>query len=221
MKCDDIVSIVNRFQKDNDRDLRYASFDYCYNYFRYNSKDIIEKDIEKSCAIVGFYLASWGMLRASSFLLKKSYRYYIPLIKYIAGIDKKVWKISPSEYLNINIQDYIIKMYNEISKIIIEDHNQDKTLVTKIMLGVFGILPAYDENFCKTFKLLEPDVSKFAKFNRKSLIVIGNFYRDNKDNIEKFSNNIWTYDFYTGRKKYRYSCAKIIDMYGFEKGRRI
>ncbi|AFI06203.1 hypothetical protein [Helicobacter cetorum] len=34
---------------------RYASFDFCYNYFK---SQIYKKDKEKACAMLGYYLAS-------------------------------------------------------------------------------------------------------------------------------------------------------------------
>lgn len=52
---------------------RYSSFDYCYNYFYsfYKVNKISElaneKNLQNSCLQLGFYLASWGMFRPSSF----------------------------------------------------------------------------------------------------------------------------------------------------------
>lgn len=79
----DISNKVKEFQEKNKNEDRNASFDYCYNYFRNSSADEIEQNIEKSCLHLMSYLASWGMLRGSSFLLKKSIKYYETLIKYI------------------------------------------------------------------------------------------------------------------------------------------
>jgi len=51
---------------------RYASFDYCFNYFQtFREEDKIEEladlsHIQLSSLQLGFYLASWGMLRGSS-----------------------------------------------------------------------------------------------------------------------------------------------------------
>ena len=62
-------------------DARYASFDYCFNYFQAfreagNVGAIAEpENRELSCLHLGFYLASWGMLRGSAELLQKSARH--------------------------------------------------------------------------------------------------------------------------------------------------
>ena len=76
---------------------RYASFDFCFNYFQeFKEKNKIEelaidKNLQESCLQLGFYLASWGMLRGSSFLLEKSVRHYSELIKELVKFDKKIW----------------------------------------------------------------------------------------------------------------------------------
>ncbi len=87
----DIEPIVKKFLSKLNPDDRYVSFDYCYNYFK-TTKDLT-KDVEKSCLVIGFYLASWGMFRGSSFLLQKSVKHFQPAIQYIATLEKSVWNI--------------------------------------------------------------------------------------------------------------------------------
>jgi hypothetical protein len=85
---EDIHEVVEGLKSDSKGDIngRYSSFDYCYNYFQRTEN--LEDDIEKSCLVLGFYLASWGMLRASSFMLQKSVKYLQPTIQYISSLDK-------------------------------------------------------------------------------------------------------------------------------------
>lgn len=51
---------------------RYTSFDYCFNYFQSHREqgklpDLLRGEaLQLSCLHLGFYLASWGMLRGSS-----------------------------------------------------------------------------------------------------------------------------------------------------------
>lgn len=211
-----ITEAVENFRTISFDDHRYSSFDYCYNYFRGNSQ-VILNDIEKSCAILGFYLASWGMMRGSSFLLQKSYKYFDGLIRYIAYSDNSYWEIQPSEY--VEKYDIIKKIYDDIANEIIEDNNRGIVLITKIMLGVYGIVPAFDEYFCKCFKNVEPEVSRFTTFNRDSLRVIQNFYLENQIEIDSLSNDISTKDFLDPTlDRFNYPKAKIIDMYGFVVG---
>jgi len=144
----DIEAIVNKFKSKSNSDDRYTSFDYCYNYFRITNN--LTQDIEKSCLVLGFYLASWGMFRGSSFLLKKSVKHFEPTIRFISTLDKSVWKIDVDNYDVNNIQ-IIIKIYQKIKKQLILNGNRDLTLITKILLGVFGFIPAIDRLSAQTY----------------------------------------------------------------------
>ena len=74
LQRDDIPETVKIFELNNDSYGRYASFDYCYNYFHPSNSNDFTEDIEKSCLAIGFYLASWGMFRGSSFLLDQFFK---------------------------------------------------------------------------------------------------------------------------------------------------
>jgi len=212
----DIETEVKKFKaKSNPKD-RYTSFDYCYNYFL--TTDNLTKDIEKSCLTLGFYLASWGMFRGSSFLLQKSVKYFEPTVRYISTLDSTVWKIDVDNYTNQNIQT-IIAIYKEIKDRLIINGNADLTLITKILLGVFGFVPAFDNYFCNTFRVIADGECGFRKVNTKSLTYIKRFYEANKLTIDNLSKQTFTTDFKTEQKtKINYPKAKIIDMYGFTVG---
>jgi len=217
-KQDDFESVIAMFQDINSPLNRYASFDYCYKYFQESSKDDLLADIEKSCLVIGFYLASWGMLRGSSFLLNKSLKYYEPLVLYIANLDKKIWEIDVDSYTDENIK-IICDIYHDIQILIIDDNNAHLTLVTKIMLGVFGFVPAFDRYFTDAFRAIFKGKSAFRSLNAKSLKCIHEFYIDNKSEIDKTSQNTFVIDFKSGiTTSINYKKAKIIDMYGVMKG---
>lgn len=191
---------------------RYASFDYCFNYFQgfKNKKDIANKEnIQNSCLHLAFYLASWGMLRGSSFLLQKSIKFYEPLIKYISGKDEHFWKIDVDGYDKENNIEKLIDCYKDINEKL--DNKASDILITKIMLGVFGNVPAFDTYFKQG--------SNLGTFNGESLEQIFNFYKNNKDIISNESNRIKTFNFFEKEdwKKY-YTKAKIIDMIFFIEG---
>jgi len=212
----DIETIVNKFKSQSNPDDRYTSFDYCYNYFR--TTNDITQDIEKSCLVLGFYLASWGMFRGSSFLLQKSVKHFEPTIRYISTLDKSVWEIDADNYDENNILT-IIKIYNSIKTRLINKDNSDLTLITKILLGVFGFIPAFDNYFCNSFRAISGGQCGFRKVNVKSLSFIKSFYESNKTTIDRLSAETFTTDFMTGQKTtINYPKAKIIDMYGFTAG---
>lgn len=216
MTWTDIEPIVKKFKKQLNPDDRYTSFDYCYNYFRTTNDPT--KDIEKSCLTLGFYLASWGMFRGSSFLLQKSVKHFQPTIQYIATLDKSVWDIDVDNYDETNVKT-IIKIYKYIKDHLILNGNSDLTLITKILLGVFGLIPAFDNYFCNTFRVISDGQCGFRKVNVKSLTFIKTFYEANKMTIDKLSAETFTTDFMTGHKTTtNYPKAKIIDMYAFTVG---
>jgi hypothetical protein len=213
MERTDIETVVNRFKSKSGPYDRYTSFDYCYNYFR-QTKDL-NQDIEKSCLTLGFYLASWGMLRASSFLLQHSVRQFYDTIVYINSLPKSVWLIDVDMYSDENINT-IKDIYDKVKEYLIQKDNADLTLITKVLLGVFGFIPAFDSYFGNSFRLISQSRCGFRRVNKKSMSLIREFYHSNQDVIDKLSSQTFTTDFLTGEKtQLNYPKAKIIDMYGF------
>ena len=212
MKQKDIEHYVRAYHNSLRPDNRYASYDYCYNYFY--SKPDLTTDLEKSCAMLGFFLASWGMFRGKS-LLQKSIKHYQSTILYLASVREEVLQIDVDEY---DSTDAILRsIYEDIKDLMLASGKRDLTVITKILLGVFGVVPAFDSLFCKTFKLMFPYCS-FSKVNYDSLMCIREFYNNNKTEIDMLTEELCTIDFMTGKKTdIHYTKAKIIDMYGWQK----
>ncbi len=212
----DIVTTVEKFIHKSSPEDRFSSFDYCYNYFRLTEPCDIANDSEKSCLTLGFYLASWGMFRGSSFLLGKSAKYFQPTIEYIASLDRSVWTIDVNNYTDENIHK-IIAIYSGIKGTLIQNKQSDLTLITKVLLGVFGFIPAFDQYFCDTFRaIFRKENAGFRRINEKSLTLIKVFYAQHQLAIDELANSTFTTDFKSGLKTdINYPKAKIIDMYGF------
>ena len=195
---------------------RYASFDLCFYYFQTNKKRIAEKEnLEKSCLHLWSYLSSWGMLRGSSRLLEKSPASLKPLIVHIKK--SNVWDIDVDKYTDENINK-LIEEYKEIEQILKEEILEKLptcTLVTKIMLGVYGNVPAFDINFTATLKKEYEGKCSPTVFNTKSLKCIKDLYDKHKD---EFNQEIKVLDFENEETELRYTKAKLVDMYGFQKG---
>lgn len=206
----DIEANLNIYLGERDPAARYASFDYCFNHFqahRDRPADLMSPDrFEKSCLQLGFYLASWGMLRASSDLLQRSVRHYRPVIEAIASVAPEVWTTDAHNYGGDTIrllQETAIQLRSALGG------HASNTLVTKIMLGVFGCVPAFDSFFRKGFRV--------STFGWRSLAQIGEFYADNAELIDKY--RVPTIGFDTGtHTKLRYTRAKVIDMIFFIEG---
>lgn len=197
-------------------DERYASFDYCFNYFRsfrknHDLKDLASPEhVELSCLHLGFYLASWGMLRGSSFLLEKSVRYYRNLIQNIGAFNPRIWGIDVEDYGKPVDIALLLECMKMISASLGRESVSD-TLTTKIMLGVFGNVPAFDGQFKRGFRV--------GALNEKSLERIFRFYLAHKATIDAYADQLHTFGFLTGRDtEFTYTHAKIIDMIFFIEG---
>lgn len=89
---DMIKAFQNSAHKNKDLTHRYLSFDYCYNYF-YQNRNKLLQDLEKSCLVLGFYLASWGMYRESSFMLERNSNHLKNTIEYINTLSPKFGRL--------------------------------------------------------------------------------------------------------------------------------
>jgi hypothetical protein len=206
---------VQWYLDDRNPNERYASFDYCFNYFQsFRESGAIfalanSSNLQASCLRLGFYLASWGMLRGSAELLQKSARHLIPLIEVIAQTNIRLWDLDAHSYTESNIQQ-LCELANTIRQ---ARPGMSDTLVTKIMLGVFGSVPAFDTNFKKGCRA----AGISCTFGRKSLRQIGGFYHNNAAVID--SRRVMTVDFMSGNDtQRRYTRAKVIDMAFFAEG---
>jgi hypothetical protein len=84
------------------------------------------------------------------------------------------------------------------------------TLITKIMLGVFGCVPAFDTYFKRGFGV--------SKFTPGALRRVGEFYAENAEAIER--HRVHTLEFDSARDSQRkYTRAKVIDMVFFTAAR--
>lgn len=206
---------------------RYASFDYCFNYFQRvkdkDDKSELTENMQHSCLQLGFYLASWGMYRGSTFLLQKSAKVFKDLIEYIASPECDVWYIDVHDYSDSeNISKLIAceeRIREKLGKhdiekadgTILKDREATLTLTTKIMLGVFGNVPAFDNYFRSG--------SKLGTFNELSLNKIKKFFDDHQKTISNEVKKTKTLEYNSGVKGDRnYTKAKIIDMIFFAEG---
>jgi len=162
---------------------RDASFDYCFNYFqRFREErrlnDLISPErLQESCIQLGFFLASWGMYRGSAFLLRKSAKTLEPIIGLIANQPTGFWEIDVNSYTKDNNIQSLLDFAGRIRSLP-EYEKASDVLVTKILLGVFANVPAFDTYFGKGFG--------YRKFEQKSLDAVAGFYRDNSQIIDGY-----------------------------------
>lgn len=193
---------------------RYASFDYCFNYFQSHLKegrldDLLKGDaLQLSCLHLGFYLASWGMLRGKAELLKRSVRTYVRVVEKLVAAPAHLWTLDVDGYDETAIKD--LDEFGKQLRPTLHDGASD-VLLTKVLLGTMGCVPAFDRYFKKGFRC--------SRFGPKALWRIGQFYQEHAEAIEAGRER--SLDFDTGqRTQRRYTQAKGIDMIFFVEGER-
>ena len=192
-------------------DSRELSFDFCYGYFL---KTRASGEKRRSCLELGYYLASWGMLRGSSALLDKNIKYFERVINIIRT--ENMWGIDVCDCTDQDL-DYILLVGKKL-KTALSDISVTDTLLTKIMLGVWGCVPAYDRFVKAGYKKLTGQ--PLGEFNKASLKKIQEFYQKNKERIDSQVLQSGIVDYDSGQKQsLKYPKAKIIDVLLFEKGK--
>lgn len=209
-----VTKYIKLCQKDNHH--RYKSWEHCYTFFEENYKNLEEKK-EYASLHLAFYLASWGMLRGSSFLLQKDYlihKYFIEEVVMNENYHQFFKEVEISA-LNLDvIEEMIQRTKNAYEKHISMVNGKNRkieltdTLVSKILLGVFGNVPAYDRYFVEGLKL--HGIS--GKLNKNSLLQIISFYLAFEEEFNKCQKSLETYS------TIKYTPMKLLDMYFWEVG---
>jgi hypothetical protein len=223
-----ITENVEKFYKSIDSipDHRYKSWEHCYTFFKtIKEKDLTYEELDLAQLHLAFYLASWGMYRGSSFILQKDYTIFKRLVKIIlAKVYFPLWNIEEHLDKKEELSRLFSKLYGEIEQELksirktLNNHpdlNKDKrylneiegispTLITKIILGTIGCIPAYDRFFIKGLE--KSNIQK--KFNKdKSFLELIDFYIFHKEELELLK------DKFEG-----YTLMKILDMYFWIQG---
>ncbi len=214
---------------------RFTSFDYCYNYFQQARKEGRTKllaegpQLELSVLQLGFYLASWGMYRGSTALLQHSSKVLIPVIEAIATTPPAHWDADMLFKEGDTGASRLMGLYERIEKAL--QFNPSKstgkksysqvptvTLITKIMLGVWGNTPAFDSYFCKGYDR-NIGIGKQENVCRQVTKTWQELCRDYSSNTEIFEvAEIRTKPFTEGGDTFPYPKAKLIDMAYFQRG---
>ena len=204
------VKFYDTLKKDENG--RYRSWEHCYSNF-INARDNKNAEWDYLSLQLAFYLASWGMYRGSSFLLQKDYKTHIPVVKELlkeeydplAGIDCVELKREENQRLLENINAFLDEYYSNIRDEVknIRMRNQlSSTLITKILMGTLGCVPAYDRYFISGIK--KQKVAS-GNYNMKSIIQLVDFYESNIVELENIRKDMKV-------NGMAYPQMKIIDM---------
>jgi len=157
---------------------RGKSWEHCYAFFRNHKKFHNNENLLDTSALhLGFFLASWGMLRGSSFLLQKDYKFYVPIVETLTDSKyDRLWSVNfldesgESKDRDIDLLFQLIDDLREnINKNNLSDGDNEKhetnLLITKIIMSTMGCVPAYDRFFKDGLK---QKTKKTNNFNKKS-----------------------------------------------------
>lgn len=209
-----IINSSKKFYEclNNDENSRYRSWEHCYSHFmKYRGqKDV---DYDYLSLHLAFYLASWGMYRGSSFLLQKDYKVHIPVVKELlnekydnlAGIKCIDFRKESNQELFKKICEFLNEYYNKIREDVTGKEFKNgisSTLITKILMGTLGCVPAYDRYFITGIKKHNVAIGNFSI---KSIMQIIDFYEKNHEQLEDVRKSIKVDDML-------YPQMKIIDM---------
>ena len=183
------VKFYDTLKKDENG--RYRSWEHCYSNF-INARDNKNAELDYLSLQLAFYLASWGMYRGSSFLLQKDYKIHIPVVKELlkeeydplAGIDCVELKREKNqrllEKINAFLDEYDSNIRGEVKNIKVRNQ-LSSTLITKILMGTLGCVPAYDRYFISGIK--KQKVAS-GNYNMKSIGQLVDFYESNIVELE-------------------------------------
>jgi hypothetical protein len=196
---------------------RYRSWEHCYRYFRNAALTSLKTDRDHAALQLGFYLASWGMYRGSSFLLQYTYTAHLGVIdELLSPRFSSLWKdeFGPTES-GIKLLPVVVEAINAIREAYrpfaptSEARQASDTLVTQILLGTFGCLPACDRYFIDGFK---SEGLKYSYLNTAFIERVLHFcaqhiseLRAEQDAIEQSGG-------------LRYPLMKLVDMYFWQIG---
>jgi hypothetical protein len=192
----------------NDKNHRFKSWEHCYKVFENNneSKDLLALHL-------GFYLASWGMYRGSSGLLWKDYKVHYEAVDII----KKYYDLRHKFSANLPQKQDVLNVFNELSAYYSKlnyDNGKDKypisatdTLISKIILGTLGCLPAFDRYFN-----LGLFGKEYSVINMKSIDLIWEKTVEMKPQIELVQ------EWINQQTGVWYPPLKILDMYYWQQG---
>ena len=202
---------------------RFRSWEHCSSYFRRTTPQGLSAVRYQAALQLAFYLASWGMYRGSSFLLQYSFTAHLGVIDLLAnpsfsglwntefGANRTDYDLVPKI---IEAIDGIRTAYQPFAKLSASGQASD-TLVTKVILGTFGCLPACDRYFIEGFK---HEGFPYSRLNRNFIESVLHFCQGNFRDL----NNARVAIEKTGRV--RYPLMKLVDMYfwqiGFDRARR-
>lgn len=200
---------------------RSRSWEHCYRAFR-DARTDPSPDCDYLSLHLAFYLASWGMYRGSSFLLQKDYKVLVPIVEEVLKPEYDcLFGVACVGLREDEVQARLTEVYKRISAHFWPIRNEvagrevptpvSPVLITKILMGTLGCVPAYDRFFqdgVATYKVTT------REYSPNSVLKLVDFYEEHNDRLEEARRGMRTDDLI-------YPQMKLLDMglwqIGFEK----
>ena len=191
---DELIDAAQTFYDDAraNENGRSRSWEHCYRVFR-DARTDPSPDCDYLSLHLAFYLASWGMYRGSSFLLQKDYKVLVPIVEEILKPEYDcLFGVACADLRNDDVQEQLEKLYDYIA-----DHFHpireevagrevdspvSPVLITKILMGTLGCVPAYDRFFVDGIKTYKVTTQEYSP---KSVLKLVDFYEAHNDRLEE------------------------------------
>ena len=220
---DELIDAAQTFYEDAraNENGRSRSWEHCYRVSR-DARTDPSPDYDYLSLHLAFYLASWGMYRGSCFILQKDYKVHTPIVEEILKPEYDcLFGLACADVRNDDVQTQLTNVYNDIANDFGPVRNQvagrevpspvSPVLITKILMGTLGCVPAYDRFFGIGAKYLGLEKDTYQE---KSLRELVDFYEAHNDRLEEARRGMQTDDL-------TYPQMKLLDMgfwqIGFEK----
>ena len=192
---DELINAAQTFYDDAraNENGRSRSWEHCYRVFR-DARTDPSPDCDYLSLHLAFYLASWGMYRGSSFLLQKDYKVLVPVVEEILkpeydclfGVACADLRKLEVQAMLTNARNYIADYFDPIREKVAGRKvttSVSPVLITKILMGTLGCVPAYDRFFqdgVATYKVTTQEYSL-----RRSVLPLVEFYEAHNYRLEE------------------------------------
>lgn len=191
---DELINAAKTFYEDAraSENGRSRSWEHCYRAFR-DARADPSSDYDYLSLHLAFYLASWGMYRGSSFLLQKDYNVHTPIVEEILKPEYDcLFGLACADLRRSEVQVMLTTVYDNIANYFRPVRNQvaghevaspvSQVLITKILMGTLGCVPAYDRFFqdgVATYKVTTQE------YSLESVLTLAEFYEEHNDRLEE------------------------------------
>ena len=220
---DELIDAAQTFYDDARRDEngRSRSWEHCYRVFR-DARTDPSPDYDYLSLHLAFYLASWGMYRGSCFLLQKDYKVLSPIVEKVLKPEYDcLFGLACADVRNSDVWEQLENLYDDIANYFRPIRDQvagreiaspvSPVLITKILMGTLGCVPAYDRFFQDGVATCKVTTQEYS---RNSLLKLVDFYEEHNDRLEEARRGMRVGDL-------TYPQMKLLDMgfwqVGFEK----